>query len=331
MATNSACLGWTGVNHNYRCNPALFAFNEESNLSFQGMTKSDGASIDTGKKLIFEPITKEYLEELVNKNNLLTFTFDSNIDFSNKYFSLSYSPYYLISDLFIINPSFPEVAFFIASQKTLRLSSGFNLASYFNWNFLDLSFGGTLFYYDRSVAKQNVLLIEIARFSNNIVKFQDTKGIDLDLGGYLRLKDYIYLPYLSFQVKNLNTKYEIDKPKEQSVRYLEPFFLFERYSQAGIGYEIPTSFGEFRSELNLNYDGVFSSLYTDYMNISFQYSLKLISFIVVQSKNFQSYGFNFTSSIAQVGILYAKENQMPRALKRDTKEDSIYMLLEVFL
>jgi hypothetical protein len=68
-ATARSCSTFSVDRDSLSCNPALYALSKTSGLQLSIVGKAEGSSIDTGKKLIFEPITEVLIKDLFQKNS----------------------------------------------------------------------------------------------------------------------------------------------------------------------------------------------------------------------------------------------------------------------
>lgn len=73
-------------------------------------TITDGESVEVGQKLLFDPIKKEFLEELFRKRSYNSWGANSFIELRTGKFWLAYDPLSVNADILVFNPSSPEVA-----------------------------------------------------------------------------------------------------------------------------------------------------------------------------------------------------------------------------
>lgn len=324
--TARSCSTFSVDRDSISCNPALFALANTSGLQLGIIGKAEGSSIDTGKKLIFEPITEGLIKDLFQKNSYNSFSFTTNISFFTPYFKLSYSPYFALADLLIFNPAFPEISLALTNRSTLSLTSGFSLNPIFSSNGgkdVDVNFGYTLNYYQQTLSHNRFSLFDLSTSKpEQLITFTDQKGFTPDVGTLIELKNFYSLKF-SAQIKNIATKYKIDKNRESSAYYLEHKYLFETYSQAGIGKNFQTAWGG----ININAEGFFENYFSsfDYSRtvVSLRYDLGLFFLISAYSKNYKTFGMHFLSQNFDVGLTYMNERNIGNYQRN--ADDAVYL------
>jgi hypothetical protein len=126
----------------------------------------------------------------------------------------------------------------------------------------------SLSYYQQTISHDRFSLFDLsASKPEQLIKFIKTNGISPDVGTLLELKEFYQLKF-SAQIKNIATKYKIDKNHEASAYYLEHKYLFETYSQMGVGKNFQTKWGG----VNINVEGFFE----DYFR-TFDYSRTVLA------------------------------------------------------
>ncbi|MBC7713719.1 MAG: hypothetical protein H7177_10285 [Rhizobacter sp.] len=311
-STARSCSTFSVDRDSVSCNPALYALSQAQGLQLSIVGKAEGSSIDTGKKLIFEPITESLIKDLFQKNSYNSFSFNSSISFFTPYFKLSYSPYFALADILIFNPAFPEISLALTNRSTLSLTSGFSLNPLFNSKSIDLNFGYTLNFYQQTISQSRFSLFDLSSTKpDQLIKFTDKKGITPDLGTLLELKD-LYSLKISAQIKNIATKYKINEERAASAYYLEHKYIFETYSQLGIGKNFQTQYGG----VNFNIEGFFESYYKSFdfsrTTVGLRYDLGLFALLSSISKNYRTFGMHFLSQNFDVGLTYISEKNIGR-------------------
>jgi hypothetical protein len=324
--TARSCSTFSVDRDSLSCNPALYALSKISGLQLSVLGKAEGSSIDTGKKLIFEPITEGLIKDLFQKNSYSSFSFNSNISFFTPYFKLSYSPYFALADILIFNPAFPEISLALTNRSTLSLTSGFSLNPIFNTKEIDFNFGYSLNYYQQTISHDRFSLFDLSTSKpDQLIKFANTKGFSPDVGTLLELKNFYSLKF-SAQVKNIATKYKIDKSHESSAYYLEHKYLFETYSQAGFGKNFQTKWGG----ININVEGFFEDYFRsfDYSRtvLALRYDLGLFFLLSAIAENYKTFGMHFLSQNFDVGLTYMNEKNIGKFQK--SPDDAVYLAID---
>lgn len=80
ISTLDSCSTYTYTEDVAGCNPALFPFQRRQGINMGLSTITDGESVDVGKKLLFDPIKKEFLNELFEKRAFNSWGLNSYID-----------------------------------------------------------------------------------------------------------------------------------------------------------------------------------------------------------------------------------------------------------
>ncbi len=332
VSSQNSCSTFKGIAGSVQCNPALFPFMDLATLQFQSIGKAEGDSVDAGRKLIFDPISKEFLESLFSENSLISFNFDSNINFYTNYFLVTYSPYYLIGDVYILNPAFPEISMFLNKQSSLKMTSGYDLSEYTPFEGDIFSVGMSLFRRSREVFAGSILLTDFAQDDDGIVEFEDKSELGTDIGFFYESSSSFLSPKISLQAKNLFTLSKVNNSRLDSSSDLETFLIFEPYSQLGLGSSYLSSFGEIYVGMEFPFDGVFESIYIDYISGSINYSLNSFMGTIGISKYFKTLGLYFTSDLGSVGIIYSNENELAgKNIDHLETQNSIYIQLDIKL
>ncbi|MBF0360138.1 MAG: hypothetical protein HQK49_03965 [Oligoflexia bacterium] len=332
-ALNSACSTITGTIFASRCNPALFAYSKDSEqkITISMVGKAEGDSIDNGRDLIFKPITEDTIRRLLQERNFNTFSFNGEILFRNKFFELSYSPYYLLADLYIFNPAFLEVSIHLVSLEILRVTHGRKILTFSPSNTFNLSSGVSLYYYKHSYENTIISLYDLSyKKAVDLITFKTLYGTSADIGLFLD-NDNKYIPSLSAQVKNLNNKVKEGKENanSKSSLYQSTLFLFDTYSTIAIGKGVNTIIGGFNVDLEFPFDEFYRELRKKYITFGSKYSLTLFSLFFSISKYYKSIGLRFDSSNFNIGVLYAREKDMGDLQPKP--EQSIYLGIDIIL
>ncbi len=283
------------------CNPALFPYQKEEGLRMGLATITDGKSVEVGQKLLFDPIKEEFLREIFEKRPFNSWGANSYIQLRTSKFYLSYDPLSLNADVYVFNPSSPEVAMSLIKSNRLNLASGIEVT---NNDIFKASLGMKAYYYRSDVFQDSFFLSDLSsQDAKDLVRFKKKNGVAGDLGAFVQFANR-YLPKLSFQVKNLNSAIHNKDDEVISESQMRPVLVYEMYSKLGIGYDVKTDWGIFNAELNAPFNNTFEDLYNEYVCGSLSYSLSRFSSLVSYSKYQQAFGFNFGSKIASIGIFY---------------------------
>lgn len=306
----NSCSTFLGTSFSSECNIALFPLTPKNGVFISGVAKSDGDSIDNGRDLIFDPITLDLLRNLFQNSNYNSFSFNSRVSFSNELFEISYSPYYLLADLYLFNPAFPEISLNLVNRETLSLSSGLILLGSNKPNSFKVSTGATLSYYSHESANSLFSLFDLSNQNpESLILFDTQYGVQADVSFFVDFGNS-YLPDLSMQFKNMGSKVKVNKSQAISATRLSPRFLFEPYSQFGIGKKVNTPFGAFSLNLESFIIDVNQEIDWDRSAFGVYYTLNLFSIYGSLSKFYKVVGISFKSELFDVGVSYNSEKDI---------------------
>ena len=329
-ALNRACSTVEGAHFSTKCNPALFPYSQESGVEFSLIGKSDGDSIDNGKALIFSPITEELIQKLFRERNYNSFTFTGDITLKTKYFNLSYEPYYLLADIYIFNPAFPEISMHLVNQESLRLTSGIELIKKSTGKTtFNMSMGASAYYYEHLYENTVFSLFDLSyKKPNELIHFKKVRGVAGDMGAFLN-NDSRFFPKLSCQVKNVRSRLQEEKEFSKSDVRQSTIFLFDTYSTIGVGKGIKTTVGGIDLDYEIPFLGIYRDMYPDHSILGGRYTLGLFSLFIGYGKYYQNAGLQFSSTNFNVGLNYTRESDM--GAKQAKPERAVYTSIDVML
>lgn len=307
ISTLDSCSTYTYTEDVAGCNPALFPFQRRQGINMGLSTITDGESVDVGKKLLFDPIKKEFLNELFEKRAFNSWGLNSYIDLRTSVFNLSYAPLMVNADIYVFNPASPEVAMSLVKSNRLQITTG---TSFVNNDYLYGSVG-TKIYYNRSEYFQNSFFLSelTSQDIKDLLKLRDKMYVAGDIGVFLKFKSS-FLPKISMVAKNLNSGFTIKDKDVVAENQMRPLMVYETYSKLALGYDYKTQYGIFSTEASAPFEGIYENLYSEYLALSFGYSLTRFSTNIAYSKYQQIIGFNFGSKLASVGVFYGNSRPL---------------------
>lgn len=289
------------------CNPALFPFQKQEGLRLGLTTITDGESVEVGQKLLFDPIEEEFLQKLFKEQAFNSWGANSYIELRTSKFYLAYNPLAVNADVFVFNPSSPEVAMSLVKSNRLQVTSGLKVAENDFWTF---SLGTKLYYYRSEYYQDSFFLSDLTTQDvDELIKLKNRSGVAGDLGAFIKFENR-YLPKISFLVKNINSLYKNEEKDIVAENQMRPLMVYETYSRIGLGYDIKKSWGALNAEINLPFRNFYQDYYNEYLVGSIGYSLTRFSAQMSYSKYQHIFGFNFGSKIASVGIFYGKSRPL---------------------
>lgn len=316
-----ACSTLYTMNNSINCNPAFATNREEGILHVGFISKGDGDSIENGKKLILEPINEKLLRSLFENDSFNSFSLSSNLTFHTNYFTLEYSPYYLVGDILLFNPAFASMSLNLINRETLRAVTAKNYQIN-SMGIKEIKIGLGVASYTNITSQSTVNLIDLAsKQPEDLVPFEKNKGISSELGALIQ-SDKSFLPDLSLVAKNIGAP-KISQSHAQSSEKITSFLLLEPYSTLGIGKTFVSNQGLWHAELLVPFRDFYQAYYAEYITTSIGYQLGLMDLTLASSKYISQFGMNFKSRLFDVGIIFAKERDL--GAYSSTYKDSVYI------
>lgn len=307
ITTLDACTTFLQSNDISGCNPALFPFQKDEGVRMGLSTITDGESVEVGQKLLFDPIKEDFLRKLFEERSFNSWGANSFIELRTSKFFLAYDPLSINADVFVFNPSSPEVAMSLVKSNRLQVTTGYK---FIENDTLTASLGTKVYYYRSEYYQDSFFLSDLSgQDVDELIKFKNKSGVAADIGSFFKFENS-WIPKISLLVKNLGSQF---KNKEKDIiaeNQMRPLLIYETYSRVGLGYDYKTSWGIFNTELNLPFKDVYQDLYNEYISGSLGYSLSRFSTSLALSKYQQVFGFNFGSKIASIGIFYGKSQPL---------------------
>lgn len=328
--TQISTLDTCGILANRRdsvsCNPAHFHDSSYQEMVFYISSKTDGDSVDNGQKLLFEPIEKETLNDLFERNSFNNWDADTRIEFRTKLFYLSYDPIYANANFFVYNPAFPEIVLNMSSQRRINITSGTKYTIGKN----EFHFGAHLYYFERQITQSSFALVDVSSTPvDELIDFEKSHGINADVGFIFKNTQYLWIPIIGFQLKNIGSNEEIDQENVESETVLENLFLYDAYNRFEVGYDFKLKYGSLGIQYAQYISPELDRFYADYQTIALNYSIWDFEIMGATSQFANSIAFKFSSDSNAIGINYGSA----RALGgfNDRAEEFAGISLEIYL
>lgn len=307
ITTLDSCSTYLNTQDMVGCNPALFPFQKSQGIRMGLTTITDGESVEVGQKLLFDPIKEEFLKKIFEERSFNSWGGNSFIELRTAKFFLAYDPLSVNADVYVFNPSSPEVAMSLVKSNRLQVSSGVVVADN---DVLKASVGSKIYYYRSQYYQDSFFLSELTSTNaKDLVDLRYKTGVATDIGAYFQFNN-TYIPKFSFLVKNLGSLYKTKESDIIAENQMRPLLVYETYSRAAMGYDIKRNWGIINTEISLPFRMIYQNLYTEYISGSVGYSLSKFSTQVSYAKYQQAFGFNFGSKIASVGIFYGRSRPL---------------------
>lgn len=307
ITTLDACTTYLSSSDIAGCNPALFPFQKDQGVRMGLSTITDGESVEVGQKLLFDPIKKDFLEKLFRERSFNSWGGNSFIELRTSKFFLAYDPLSVNADVFVFNPSSPEVAMSLVKSNRLQVTSGFKVIEN---DTLTASLGAKVYYYRSEYYQDSFFLSDLSSSDvKDLISFKNKSGVAADIGSFINFES-AWVPKISFLLKNVGSQFRNKEKDIVAENQMRPLLIYETYSRIGLGWDYKTTWGAFNTEINLPFREIYEDFYNEYVSGSIGYSLSRFSTRVALSKYQQIFGFNFGSKIASIGIFYGKSQSL---------------------
>ena len=128
-ALGETCLSRGTMPDGTICNPAFLSELSESPLLGRLYLGNGYAALSTANNFIYQPLSKEFLQELFTRQNVTSLEAHAGLSFSSRYFSAEFSPYRVQYTHEVHNPNNAVIAIHAAVEKSFALSAGLPLSA----------------------------------------------------------------------------------------------------------------------------------------------------------------------------------------------------------
>lgn len=106
------------------CNPAFLPALQENSLLARIFVGNDYTALSNADRFIFKPLSKGFLQELFQRQNVTSVEAHVRLVFSTRYFSGAFSPYRVQYVSEVHNPNFPVVSVHASIERSFVFSGG---------------------------------------------------------------------------------------------------------------------------------------------------------------------------------------------------------------
>jgi len=317
-----ACSGADGFVGSHHCNPALSGKVLGYRLVADVIAKLNEQAFNLTNRILFEKMTKEYLQDLFEENDFQSFAALLRLESIYENFSLTYVPVHAVAAFKVANPNLPEISAGAMRQSLFRVQSSAALTDK-NPVFGTVRIGASVFYRDISRYEVNTDVLGVAlEDENNFVKEESSSEPDMDFG-MIWLPAASYLPTIGLVVRNSfgeNACGHCESPTI-SVRHMT-----QTRSKVDAGYSINSRAGQFYLGLAQPFAGIMQTIDSSGHSIAIGHRLGHLQSFVSGSPMMQSFGFLFDYENYMVGIQYTNEKQ-ENAIQLERQKD-VYLYLQ---
>jgi hypothetical protein len=131
------------------CNPAFADEVKQGFLMGRLYVGNGYTALNTANQMIFQPMSREFLQNLFQNQNVTSFEGNASLVFATQNFSASFSPYRVQYFSEVHNPNYPVIAIQAAVERELEFEGGTSLGG-FAKELKDFSIGAKLRLLDRN-------------------------------------------------------------------------------------------------------------------------------------------------------------------------------------
>lgn len=303
------------------CNPALFPFVEDGPIKGDVAIGADHDAYETTDRLLNQPITKEFVDDLFKNNDFQAFSGLARLEAISSFISFAYIPAYAVGAYKLSNPNLPEVDAAAMKESQFRVTSGAKLLSLSSW---DLYGGAGIYLYDQTYyyIRTNALELIVRDIDALLIK-ERKRGVDGDVGFFLNDTTSRF-PDVAVVSTNVFNSQEKEIGQEQSLS-LEP--NFRRKTRVHAGYSLSNNFGSYFLGGQIPFWDAFREYDRLSTSASFVYGVGRLRMFTSFSPLMSSFGFLFMSSHYHVGIQYTNEKQDNSLELRRRKNVNLFLSL----
>lgn len=194
------------------CNPAFLPDSELSQLLIQIFIGNGFTELQAAKKIIYDPITKEHLQELFTKRNITSIEAQVGLEFTTRYFAARFIPYRVQYTSEVHNPNFPQLAIHASNEKLIEFSGGMPL-DFLSKELRDFQAGSSIRLIERNYVHSSFTALDpVANISSGsqLVNPKTQYGILLEPALAWTPKHLILNPRVSLGLTNLGKAWPAD-------------------------------------------------------------------------------------------------------------------------
>jgi hypothetical protein len=289
---NEICLSRDIMPDTTVCNPAFLPDFKESSLLARVYLGNGYTALSMANQFIYQPISKDFLKEMFQHQNVTRVDANISLVFVTRYFSASFSPYRIQYVSEIHNPNFPVVAVHASVEKSIVFSAGFPIWTSDQSTEM-LSIGAKFRILQRKYVHSFFSLFQAMSEDPRIlapVRSQNALFLDPFLGW--SSSKLFWKPRFSLSIQNIGTSWPYDP------LYSEPSDL-----AVGIGIAPFLGVGQFRLGVDIS-----NLLHAENLESRFRmgtsYRLGILEPMLGLSKNTVTGGVLCGFQIFQAGIIY---------------------------
>lgn len=280
-----ACPAMTSVKYVLPCNPAFTDIHTEKLFAAHLFLGNDTSTIRRIEQLINGPHSKEFIEDLFTRHQVIEMEANGEFSFRTRYFAAAFAPYRLTYFSAIRNTSYPVISLHAMKERTLRAMIGGEIEE---GAFLGMQVRGV----DREFVQDQFTLFDAITDTEAVLQKKTQHAVFFEPGLAYEFQES-WRPRVTAYLSNIGV---VDREYEEIDS--NPILDF------GAGVKPPLGFGEW--DLAANYHAQ-KSADDPWRNWSFatSYSLGLLDAIAGVGAEQWSAGVLTSFWSARVGIVYS--------------------------
>jgi hypothetical protein len=274
------------------CNPAFLPEIKESSIMARVYFGNGYSSLTTANKFVFEPISKEFLQELFQRKNVTSLEANAGIFFSAPNLSASFSPYRLQYVSEVHNPNLPVVAVHAALERNLSFASGIGLG-FLSKHLKHLTLGTRVRILERKYVHGTFSLYDtVSQNPKDLLPVKEQRAVFLDPSIGWTMPKLPWKLRTSLSAKNIGRAWPEDP-------------LYPEYPDLdyGVGLEPPVGLGKLR--LGVDYVNLIHGQdFISRIRAGGSYQLGVMEPMIGLNKDSVTGGVQFGFQFVRAGIVY---------------------------
>lgn len=278
------------------CSPAFLGEEISSGLMGRIYVGNGYTAISTANQMVFEPLSKEFLQDLFKRGNVNSLELHAGLSFWTRHFSASFSPYRVQYLSEIHNPNFPVLAAHASVERTMNFGTGFQGDSIAPW-LKHFHFGGRVRILQRQFVHGSISLFQAFTDDlGNLLPVTTQRALYLDPAiGFarpLQISRYSWKVRSSLSVKNLG-----------KIWHPHPLYPDRKDLDFGIGFEPGLKFGKLQFGVDF-VDLIHGESLKSRMRIGSSYQFGILELSGGFNENAITSGMQIGFQMLQLGIVY---------------------------
>lgn len=274
------------------CNPAYLGDYEDGSLLIRAYVGNGYTAFSTANEMIFQPITREFLQDLFKEKNVISLEAQGGLAFTAKHFSAGFSPYRIQYLSEIHNPNLPVVAVHAALERNLTFGTGTGLGP-LTERLKDFKLGARLKIAERKYIHTSFSLLQaVTEDSSTLLPVRTQRAVYLDPSAAWTSSTLPWKISTAVSTKNLGV-----------VTPRDPLYPDRPDLDGGIGLEPQVPIGKLK--LGLDYtDILHGEGLMPRMRLGASYRIGIIEAMVGYRTVATTVGVQFGFEIIQAGVVY---------------------------